>query len=323
MDELRKATRKTIIENVKITHVKRGDPFFPPDIAIEGNETASEVWAIYTTYRTGLQPSKSFLGFAFSEDEANAFRERHRVGSEIPEPQCSGQEEIDAIRAIMKSGSLLGVSAGDRESPLAFKVLGDSGIYQGRFRALSSEVIEFLGEQRVSEIKKLYGENWQIAAAFEYCWLNLPHSSPAFVAASYQYHYYITEDDFSAGYNWRDLEIMVHRVEAEALKAIETRKKAGKSGSEKSAKARETRRAALMVAFEDVAGRNPDLLKLGVAPLAKLALEKAVETDPSLWRQGKGQVMEYAGEIRRGEAGEYLKARFEALFPAKPPKRFD
>jgi hypothetical protein len=62
-------------------------------------------------------------------------------------------------------------------------------------------------------------------------------------------------------------------------------------------------------------------MRLGQDSLVQLALETAEESDPYLWRQGKGQVQEYLGEIRRGEAGDAMKARYFALFPAKPPKQ--
>lgn len=243
--------------------------------------------------------------------------------SEIPEPQSIEVEDVELVRNIMRPGFPLGIAAGDRESPLAFHVLGDAGIYSERFGPLSGEVIDFIGPQRLGEIKELFGGNWQVAAAFEYCWLNLPHSSPAFVAASYQYHHYITEDDFAAGYHWRDLEIMVHGVEAAALKAIETRKRAGESGSAKSAEARKNRRANLMEQIETLAARNPDLTTLlGPEGVAKLALKECIKEDAVMWKQGRGQVAEYLGEIRRGDAGQDMQQRYKALFGDKPPRRF-
>lgn len=325
MNKLRQATRKTIIEDVRILHIRRGEPFFPPDIYLEENEhgEAEEAWQIFTTTRDGMKPAKTKLFYVFSEEEANVYHAKYPIGSELSEQLLSKQTSRHLIRQIMSAPSLgFGVASGDSEEPLAFDVLGDAGIYQERYGPLSKEVIENIGHERVAELKETFGENWNIAAAFEYCWVELPHSSPAFVAASYQYHYYITEDDFSAGYHWRDLEVLVDEVEETARKAIETRKRAGKTGSKKSMQAREARRDGLMEALEVVAKRNPDLMKLGEVSVAKLAMSEAVEAAPTLWRQGQGQVREYLGEIRRGEAGEAMKARYLALFPAKPPKRF-
>ncbi|KAA0921026.1 hypothetical protein FLO80_02310 [Aquicoccus porphyridii] len=320
MSDSKTSVRKTIVEKVKVLHSSPGDTFFP-DFLFQNGEKPTDVWQIFTTTRTGLLPSKTGIHTCYSEEEASALAAKYPVGSELPDSQGVEEYKMDLVRAIMESDFPFGVCAGDEESPLAFDVLGDSGIYRGRYGTLSQKVIDFLGKQRTGKLKNRFGENWHVAAAFEYCWLKFPHSSPAFVAASYQYHYYITNDDFSAGYHWRDLEVLVHGVEAEATKAIETRKKAGVSGSRKSAQSREDRRNALMTAMEDVARRNPQIAQLGEKALVQLATAEATESDPALWRQGKGQVMEYLGEIRRGEAGKDLQAKYRALFPAKPPKR--
>lgn len=325
MNELRRPTRKTIIEGLHIRHVRRGDPFFPPDklLKLLGEEQATEAWEIFTTTRTGLQPEKTNLQFVFSQHAADEIQANYTVGSEIlSEFREIEQRYIDFVRENMNSDLLFGVCAGDGESPLALDILGDAEIHRERYGPISREVAEFIGKQRISELQEEFGENWQVAAAFEFCWLNLPHSSPAFVAASYRYHHYITGDDFSAGYHWRDLEIMVHRVEAEALKIIETRKRAGKSGSAKSSMARERRRINLFKKMETVAARSPDIVKLGADAIAKVALQECIEEDSALWRQGSGQVAEYLGEIRRGEAGSNMQERYQTLFGTKPPKRF-
>ena len=51
--------------------------------------------------------------------------------------------------------------------------------------------------------------------------------------------------------------------------------------------------------------------------VANLAAEDAAKDAPSVWAQGRGQVDEYLGEVRRGEAGEELQARYQRIF-AKP-----
>lgn len=319
--EARRATRKTIIEEVDVRHTERGDPFFPPAHLIPGDEDASEAWTVFLTTRTGLQPpSVSILTFV-DQGELNNFLSYYQEGQERADNEGLKHFDRAQVQKLVSPNSPLGVAAGDSENPLAFDVLGDAGIYAGRYGPLSEEVKESLGRKRLNELATSFGENWCIAAAFEYCFLHLPHSSPAFVAASYQFHYYITEDDFSAGYHWRDLEVLVHRVEETAKRAIDRSKKAGQSGSKKSTQARNLRRSSIMDAMEEVCQRNPDITNLGVDPISELALRKAIQKDASLWSQGKGQVQEYLGEIRRGEAGQDLQLRYAALFGSKPPKR--
>ena len=60
----------------------------------------------------------------------------------------------------------------------------------------------------------------------------------------------------------------------------------------------------------------------GKLPIPEIALREAIKKDASLWSQGKGQVQEYLGEIRRGEAGQDLQVRYVALLGRKPPKQF-
>ncbi len=197
-----------------------------------------------------------------------------------------------------------------------------AGITEPNGLHVSRKVLDYLGKQRVGALKTRFGENWEAVAEFEYCWQEMPQSSAAFRAAACRYHYFISGNEFAAGYLSRDLEVLVHGVEEEATKAIEMRKKAGEAGSRTSAKAREARRSALLAAMEDVAQRNPDVVKLGEEALASLALSQSTEAESGLWRQGKGQAKEYVGEIRRGEAGEEMQARYRTLFGGKPPKRF-
>lgn len=302
-------------------HSKRGEPFFPPVHLIRGDEDAADAWTVSLTTRTGLQPpAVSILTFT-DQGELNSFLNNNQVGQELADNVGIEHFEKELVNKLVSPNSLLGVAAGDREDPLAFDVLGDAGIYARRYGPLSEEVKESLGKERLDELEASFGENWDIAAAFEYCFLHLPHSSPAFVAASYQFHYYITEDDFSAGYHWRDLEVLVHGVEETAKKEIDRSKKAGQSGSRKSTQARNLRRTSILEAMEEVCQRNPDIASLGEEPISELALHEAIQKDASLWSQGKGQVREYLGEIRRGEAGADLQARYATLFGSKPPKR--
>ena len=318
MTDPRASTRKTIIQNLEISSLKSDDALFPKEL-VRDNPDLREVWQLIITTRTGLMPSKVSLSYFISEQEAYGIMKKYPIGSELPTlEQEDGMHSF--IRQVLGSGFPWRVTAGDEDSFLAYEVLENAGIHKdGR---ISEDALSFLGEERIKELKGLFGENWQIAAEFEYCWITLPHTSAAFIAASYRYHHYISGDEFSAGYHWRDLEVIVHAVEAEATKAIETRKRAGKGGSTASIQARENRRAAFMLALETVAQRNPDLIKLGEKIVASLALKIAIEDNPTLWKQGKGQMTEYLGESRGGEAGPDMKKRYRTLFGDEPPKRF-
>lgn len=113
------------------------------------------------------------------------------------------------------------------------------------------------------------------------------------------------------------------QYEPAALKGIklkETENLRAKNAGRKSAASRAARRLSLMAALELVAQRNQDFAT-NLSILLPIAVKEAASSDVKLWSQGAGQAEEYIGEIRRGEAGEELKARYRALFPEKPSKR--
>jgi hypothetical protein len=98
----------------------------------------------------------------------------------------------------------------------------------------------------------------------------------------------------------------------EQLKA----KRAHNAGVASSGKRLE-RMTALVEFMERLAASNPAMLRTGPLALATLACEDATSDNPGLWSQGAGQIEEYLGMIGRGEAGDELKARYFAMFPAK------
>ena len=259
-----------------------------------------------------------------TEDEAKKVAARYPTGSEMSDTLGPLLVESPLRRYIEEiidrsNPSMLG--AGDAGSSLAWETLKNAGISNERGLAVSHSVLDFLGKKRVDALKKRFGENWEAVAEFEYCWLNLPHSPPAYVAAAYNYHYFITEDDFSAGYLLRDLEYLVHGVESGGAKLIEMQTKAGERGGESSKQAKRRRMVALMDAIAEAAQQYPDVVRLRPKVLARLAADKCREADPALWKQGEGKIDEYLDEIRWGDAGEELKARYEAVFPQKSPRR--
>lgn len=99
------------------------------------------------------------------------------------------------------------------------------------------------------------------------------------------------------------------------------REKAGASGGKSSKGNREARVADLLSGLENFVTRNPDIDTDDPNAVAKFAVKILAKANPKLWSEGKGQIDQYLGELRRGEAGADLQARYLALFPPKPPKR--
>lgn len=317
------ARRKTLIENVRVEHYGPEDPLYPHWMFPDGEKLP--VWLVWLTTRTGMTPESHSAMTFLSEEEALAFKSRNQVGRELSGFDDAISSDLDNLREYvenqMDSGAgkfLLG--PGPDDSPLHLDVLNEAGV-KVSYRT-SPKVLEYLGDKRIKKLKSLHAENWTCAAEFEYCWLNFPHTSLAYIAAAYQFHYYIIQDDFASGYLLRDLEMLSMGVEAEAIKSFSMRKKAGEAGSKKSAEARSRRVTSLIGNMETIVERNPDISQLGCEAVAKLALDLCIKNEPRLWVQGRGQLNEYLGEIRRGEAGVEVKERFQVLFPSKPPRRF-
>ena len=93
----------------------------------------------------------------------------------------------------------------------------------------------------------------------------------------------------------------------------EARKKGYKTNTEN----RKKRRQSLMEAIEAVAKENQAFDQFIETDILKFALPKAKEKQPEIWAVGEGQADEYLGEIRRGEAGDELQKRYQALFLVK------
>ena len=326
MINCRAATRSTTVTFLDTQNWKCGDIRFPPNEHFENGEPPEELWVLYMRTKTGLLDEGLQIRLFQTEADLRAAQEKYRVGMLLPESSAREMLEsadigTEQLRRFVDSRFVPSAgSAGSEESPLAFEVLAKAGITK-LFGPPTKEVMDWLGKERVDELKRLHVDNWASAACFEYCLANLPASSPAFLAALHMFHYYITGNDFAAGYYWRDMEVAVHGIEAEAAKVQRMRVNAGRQGSKASAKARNERRTSLLGAMETIASRNPDIGILGERAVVLLAVEECKRAKPSLWGQGSGQALEYLGEIRRGEAGDAMQARYDKLFPRKVPKR--
>lgn len=228
------ASRKRTVEEVSVAHLKRGDPLFPTFADI--GRAVDECWMVFTSIRDGLSRKASYTEIYETEEEANQAAQVARgytqsnsgiAAEDLPTLRPYIEGLIDDGGQFLRLGNI-----GDEESQQAFDILFESGLRE-QLGGASQKVLEFLGPERLQSLQQVFGENWCSAAVFEYCWLVLPHSSAAFAAAAYQFHWYISGDELSAGYFWRDMEVAASGAEAVATSAIEMRKKAGSIGRER------------------------------------------------------------------------------------------
>ncbi len=316
MNDLRKGARVRRVVTHRIRKLRRDVPLDEP--YFERFPNNQELWLVNQVTQLGSRPETTNLIVCESKKDAERFVEDHPEGSETPDksvlPEIPGelQEKFREFVSEKLLGRFVVGTGGDEDGYLAWKVTNDAGLNDGI--NISREVSEYLGPQRIDELRENFGDNWNVVAELEFSYFNLPHSSPAHIACLRQYCYFVLQDDYLAGYHQRDLEILVAGVEQSVERVNEMRKNAGKRGGAHSNASRTRRRVALIEAMEATASANPDILKfLDEKTLAEVAAKQAKERDPSLWRQGFGQVQEYLGEVRRGEAGDELRQRLMQL----------
>lgn len=232
------SARKSVVKGIWVNHSAPGDPLHP-------DWHKDEVWSVWVVAQIGLLPKSHHCFDCRSEAEATEFLEAFPIGSDFNYAPAAFPDQADEIRKQLESlidNFAIGArdfAINDDRSSLAFDVLEAAGLMENR--SVSAIVCSFLGEHRIEGLKGLYHGNWEVAAIFQYCWLRIPHSSAAFVAASYHFHYYNVGDDFTAGYYWRDLEILAYQIEADAVVGQGVRRAARAGGSARAASAKQNR----------------------------------------------------------------------------------
>lgn len=104
-----------------------------------------------------------------------------------------------------------------------------------------------------------------------------------------------------------------HALAGQAFASLKAKR--ARAAGEKSSFKRLKRIEGLLDHMEVLAASNPALLRLEPLVLAEMACQDVAAHDPSLWAQGAGQIDEYLGLLRRGEAGPELQSRYLKLFP--------
>lgn len=195
-----------------------------------------ELWMTTLTTKSGSLPERTSMFVHESKEASEAILAAHPVGSFFdPEPnendpfQNGSRIWGEKIFNDPQIGAVF-LSAADDDNYLAWRTLKEAGLNDG-YR-IAPKVVSFLGEDRIEKLKALYDDNWQAVAEMEYCWYNLDCSSSAYVAAQKQYHYFVSQDDFAAGYLQRDLEILVEGVEEAVARANEFFEKQSKRSAQ-------------------------------------------------------------------------------------------
>jgi hypothetical protein len=253
--------RQTVVVEINMFPNEPAGLFNFSDVAKRMGIKTDQFWIVMTTTRHGLLPLSSKQYFFEDKQGAQDYLDANPVGKVQDDPRnmaefLKARQDIGFIEKVFDDPSpyinFFGVSGEDGQLP--WQVLRDAGLSDGY--SVSPKVLDYLGTKRVETIKSIHGENWEVVAEMEFCFSNLPSSSLAYVAAQREYNYYITQDNFAAGYLQRDLEMLTHGVERAAQRANEyserQSERSAKGGQAIAQKAELRRIAFFRLALSDV-----------------------------------------------------------------------
>lgn len=265
--------RRGFVADTAVVDVREGNPLFSRlKDRDESLRNCEVIWAALLHVRRGAKPLSRNIAAFSTREEADQFC-RDILETEIEhdrEKFFLSRLSSKAFDRMLAEG-LLGADQMDHVDfgigpPIDQVVLEAAGVYlplRGPmdFDAaandwLSPKVVHSLGVSRKVGLKKAFGAQWSVVAAFEYCWRNFPHSSPAYLAAAYHYHLQISRNLLLAGYLLRDLEIVWENIEEDAQKGARVVAAAKAGGAARAAKAAGDRAAVIEHMSELVIGKG-------------------------------------------------------------------
>ena len=287
--------RQTIVLNIKMYP---NDPTSPLSFSKTAKKMGIETevfWIVWRVIRHGSLPEDTDFRFFENKQEAQEYLDANPIGTILRDPRniaefFKARQPDNVVEQIFdKPNSPINfLRAGDEDGSLAWQVLNDAGLNDGY--SVSQKILDFLGANRVEKIKSVHGENWKVAAEMEFCFQTLSSSSSAYVAAQRQYNYYVTQDDFAAGYLQRDLEMLVHGVERAAQRANEYSERqsarAAKGGEAVAQKAELRRTTFFKLALSNVSSWIWKSEHEQRRYLKKLSVEHDLNTGDDLFKHG-------------------------------------
>lgn len=254
-----------------------------------------ELWITSVCVKSGTLPASTGIIVHKSELAANESLSQYQTGSIF----APGQNEDDQFLTVQKAFGQrifdepeLGrtfLSTPNDDGYLAWKTLSDAGLNDGV--NLATKVSDYLGPERIKALRDIYGDNWQVAAEMEFCWYNLDSSSSAYVAAKHQYNFFVSQNDYAAGYLQRDLEILTEGVEDAVERATaffeKQSKRSAKGGEANAIKAQTRRLTFFSLALKSVAEWIWKSENEQRRYLKGLALKSDLDTDEQIFQINK------------------------------------
>ena len=234
-------------------------------------------WFVMLTVKEGTLPAKlEFMAFS-TEKAAREWTENakenlqafhYKPSKSFEHNDLSHEEKNNLLACAARIGTHL-ITAD--ECLDTFGIMSFHGV-------LSQKVTDFLGNERIENLKEIFGDNWKEAAALEYSLRNFPFSSAVVIAARQKYAEYVEKNAYAAGYLMRDLQVIFDGSEEAIEKAI---KQSGyiKANAAKGGDARKELAERRKQKCFKIAKQNPDwvLAKNSAKALRRIVSEKDEE----------------------------------------------
>ncbi|MGB0508130.1 MAG: hypothetical protein ACPGGK_18240 [Pikeienuella sp.] len=117
----------------------------------------------------------------------------------------------------------------------------------------------------------------------------------AVIASKALYNFFISHNDYAAGYYYRELQMVHGGAEQLASDAVELRTRAGEGGKRASQTAKQDRLDKFLAEIVALADLYP---RISEQMIVDQAFKNAVKAEANLWKQGKGQQANYETELR-------------------------
>jgi hypothetical protein len=261
------------------------DPLYKSDLIERDHLTVVRI-----TKDDFFEQQSNFYTFS-TRDEAEEWVSKQKIG-EVLEKRPLGVGRINSILKDTIEKKIADISSlsnsvinSDYAYPLCAEILAKAGVRNSPFGGLEV-MCEWLTPEEVDWYENQFGDdNWSIVAELAYCTERFSTDSLAYRAAEVMFHYYITENDVTFGYLYRDLLVMQAQLEKTAIKATDASKKAGQNAGKSHNKSKIDRIRAFLKMHVKVLSENPLLRDDPADQIAYRALKLARKLEPELFNK--------------------------------------
>lgn len=254
-----KPNRKTVVRSVSLEKLSAtGDRIpsltsfmYPPTIEAPPEPTDGKtVWALVLHTQVGMSEPKASWIIYKTESEARDAASRYRIGEEI---------QLDASLSIQSAPSfdvnnLCIDKEQDQEPPTGdlYEALVHAGVLTSTL-ALSRKVSSWIGEAGYKQLEATFGDDAYSVAAHEYCKAHFHETSLASLASQVLVSYFVGQNDFNAGYQTREFQMLYSGAEELAVQEKQMRNRRADAGGRTSEARKKANLEALMIEIEKLA----------------------------------------------------------------------